>query len=201
MATVSNADIYKQIDRINKRILGVEKAERYVNTDLLKKQYSDVVRAAIPAEFVRTNKNGVIQISKSVSAQQALTTDMLERIEALETAGVYKSDILKAVAEEEEIPIEEVTIDQMREYSDDMTIVRNAEDQHGKINYNADDAGFMQSGGVKSYKELAEVVRNYEKQLAQEREEQKKVAAAYDAEHANSASKRKRRTSTSDQVR
>lgn len=201
MAVVTNPAIYKQIDRINKQILGVSKAEKYVNTEILMRQYQQVLQSALPAEYIKMSKKGVIQISKSKAAQAALTPEMLERIEGLQTAGEYKAEILNAVAEEEGISPEEVTIDQMREYSDDMTTVRNAEDAHGKINYNADDASIMQAGGVKSYKELAEVVRRYEDQLAKEKAEKAKAAAEYDAEHASSTSKAKRRTSASDQVR
>lgn len=201
MAVVTNPAIYKQIDRINKQILGVAKAEKYVNTEILMRQYQQVLQSALPAEYIKMSKKGVIQISKSKAAQAALTPEMLERIEGLQTAGEYKAEILNAVAEEEGITPEEVTIDQMREYSDDMTTVRNAEDAHGKINYNADDASIMQAGGVKSYKELAEVVRRYEDQLAKEKAEKAKAAAEYDAEHASSTSKTKRRKSTSDQVR
>ena len=201
MAVVTNPAIYKQIDRINKQILGVSKAEKYVNTEILMRQYQQVLQSALPAEYIKMSKKGVIQISKSKAAQAALSPEMLERIEGLQTAGEYKAEIMNAVAEEEGITPEEVTIDQMREYSDDMTTVRNAEDAHGKINYNADDASIMQAGGVKSYKELAEVVRRYEDQLAKEKAEKAKAAAEYDAEHANSTSKAKRRKSASDQVR
>ena len=203
MAVVTNPEIYKQIDRINKQILGVAKAEKYVNTEILMRQYEQVTQSVLEKfpEFIKKNKNGVIQITKSKAAQAALTPDMLDRIEALQTAGQYKAEILRDVAEQEGITPEEVTIEQMREYSDDMTTVRNAEDAHGKINYNADDASIMQASGTKTYKELAEVVRRYEEQLAEEKAKNEKEVSDYDSDHAKSTAKAKRRTGASDRVR
>lgn len=201
MAVVVNSDIYKQIDRINKRLLGISKAEKYVNTELLQRQYQQVIESAIPSNYIRMNKNDVIQISKSKAAQLNLTQEQLERIEALDTAGEYKAEMLKGVAEEEGITPEEVTLDQFRQYSDDVTTVREAENAHGKIEYTEDSAAFMAETGTKSYKDLARVVREYQEQLNKEEETKSKVAAAYDAEHANSTSKTKRRTGASDRVR
>lgn len=201
MAVVVNADIYKQIDRINKRIQKIAEANEMFNTDLLLQKYHQVLSAVVPPNLLKQGKYG-LTISKSKEAQSTLTQEQLKRIESMETIGEFKQELLQAAMEETGKTAEGVTIEDMKEVSDDIQTVRDAEDMHGKINYNADDAGFMQEGGTKSYKELAAVVRRYQAQLAQEQKTQNKVVADYDAEHITSrASKASRRSGASDKVR
>lgn len=185
MATVVNADIYKQIDRINKRIEQAARADRLLEVDLIRPKYEAVLRAAIKAEYLRDSKYG-LTISKSKEAQQNITPEMLNRIEALQTPGEYKADILKGAAEETGKDVEDVSIDEMQEYADDVQTVRDAEDSHGKIHYSEEYREFMESPGTKTYAELAEAVRAYEQKLQTEETEQKKVVSDYDAEHSKS---------------
>ena len=200
MATVVNADIYKQIDRINKRLENILKQADKLESDYLVNKYQDVLNAAIPSDFLRTGKYG-LSISKSKAAQQTLTQEQLDRLEALPTPGDFEAEILKNTAEEYGESVEDVTIEEMREYMDDVETVRNAEDNHGHIQYSEEYSQFMQEKGSKSYSELAEVVRNYERSLNQESNAKRQVTSNYDSEHANSLSKRKAGRSTSDRVR
>ena len=197
--------MYQQIDRIDKRLESIKAADELFNTELLQRQYEQVLRSAIPDEFLFRDKKGTLKISKSKAAQEAITPEMLDRIETMQTAGEYKQELLQEVMEETGETAEEVTIEEMRELSDDVQTVRDAEDNHGKINYNADDASFMQQEGTKSYHELAEVVRNYEQKLKEEKRKNK-VVAKNDAEHAANAktvraTKTRKRAGASDQVR
>ena len=205
MASISNATMYQQIDRFDKRLESIKAADELFNTELLQRQYEQVLRSAIPDEFLFRDKKGTLKISKSKAAQEAITPEMLDRIETMQTAGEYKQELLQEVMEETGETAEEVTIEEMRELSDDVQTVRDAEDNHGKINYNADDASFMQQEGTKSYHELAEVVRNYEQKLKEEKRKSK-VVAKNDAEHAANAktvraTKTRKRAGASDQVR
>lgn len=207
MAVVINSDIYKQIDRLNKRLENIYKADKDFNTALLQEQYESVLRSAIPAEFLSRNKKGYLVISKSKKAQEILSSAALSRIETMQTAGEYKQELLQEVMEETGKDAEDVTIEEMRELSDDVQTVHDAQDRNGKINYNADDASFMQQSGTKSYHELAEVIRNYEKSLKEEKKKKKnKVVSKNDADHAANAktiraTKARQRRSASDQVR
>lgn len=200
MATVVNLDIYKQIDRINKRLENILKQANKLESDYLVNKYQDVLNAAIPSDFLRTGKYG-LNISKSKAAQQTLTQEQLDRLEALPTPGDFEAEILKNTAEEYGESVEDVTIEEMREYMDDVETVRNAEDNHGHIQYSEEYSQFMQKKGSKSYSELAEVVRNYERSLNQESNAKRQVTSNYDSEHANNLSKRKAGRSTSDRVR
>ena len=182
MATVVNADIYKQIDRINKRIEQAARADKLLEVDLILPKYEAVLRAAIKPEYLKQGKYG-LTISKSKAAQQNISSEMLNRIEALPTPGEYKADILKGAAEETGKDVDDVTIDEMQDYADDVQTVRDAEDSHGHIQYSEEYREFMQSPGTKSYAELAEAVRAYEQKLQTEETEQKKIVSDYDAEH------------------
>ena len=182
MATVVNADIYKQIDRINKRIEQAARADRLLEVDLILPKYEAVLRAAIKAEYLRDGKYG-LTISKSKEAQQNITPEMLNRIEALSTPGEYKADILKGSVDETGKDVEDVTLEDMQDYADDVQTVRDAEDSQGHIQYSEEYREFMESPGTKSYVELAETVRAYKQKLQTEETEQKKVVSEYDAEH------------------
>lgn len=200
MATVVNADIYKQIDRINKRIEQAARADKLLEVDLIKPKYEAVLRAAIKPEFLRQGKYG-LTISKSKAAQQNITSDMLMRLEALPTPGEYKADILKGTVEETGKDIEDVTIEDMQEYADDVQTVRDAEDSHGKIHYTEEYKELMQSPGTKSYTELAEAVRAYEEKLQTEETGQKKVVTDYDTEHSAGLLESRGSTGASNKVR
>lgn len=200
MATVVNADIYKQIDRINKRIEQAARADKLLEVDLIKPKYEAVLRAAIKPEFLKQGKYG-LTISKSKAAQQNITPEMLNRIEALPTPGEYKAEILKGAAEETGKDVEDVTIDEMQDYADDVQTVRDAEDSHGKIQYTEEYREFMESPGTKSYTELAEAVRAYEEKLQTEETGQKKVVSDYDTEHSKGLLESRGSTSASNKVR
>lgn len=201
MATVTNSEIYKQIDRINKRLEQATKADELLEVNLLRSQYDAVLRAAIPAEYVKQGKYGLI-ISKSKAAQEALKPEMLERLEALQTAGEFKQDVMQGAAEETGKDIEDVSIEDMQEYADDVQTVKDAEDLHGKIKYTEDDAGTMMALGEKSYSELAQVVRNYAAKLKEEEKKPKrKKVSSYDKQHAAGAAKARRSTGAGDRVR
>ena len=200
MATVVNADIYKQIDRINKRIEQAARADKLLEVDLIRPKYEAVLRAAVKPEFLKQGKYG-LTISKSKAAQQNITSDMLNRIEALPTVGEYKADILKGTVEETGKDIEDVTIEDMQEYADDVQTVRDAEDSHGKIHYTEEYKELMQSPGTKSYAELAEAVRAYEKKLQTEETKEKKVVSDYDTEHSTGLLESRGSTGASNKVR
>lgn len=200
MATVVNADIYKQIDRINKRIEQAARADKLLEVDLIKPKYEAVLRAAIKPEFLKQGKYG-LTISKSKAAQQNITPEMLNRIEALPTPGEYKAEILKGAAEETGKDVEDVTIDEMQDYADDVQTVRDAEDSHGKIQYTEEYREFMESPGTKSYTELAEAVRAYEEKLQTEETGQKKVVSDYDTEHSKGLLESRGSTGAGNKVR
>lgn len=201
MATVTNSEIYKQIDRINKRLEQATKADELLQVNLLRSQYDAVLRAAIPAEYVRQGKYGLM-ISKSKAAQEALKPEMLERLEALQTAGEFKQDVMQGAAEETGKDIEYVSIEDMQEYVDDVQTVKDAEDLHGKIKYTEDDVGTMSALGEKSYAELAQVVRNYAAKLKEdEKKPKREKVSSYDQQHAAGAAKARRSSSAGDRVR
>lgn len=201
MATVTNSEIYKQIDRINKRLEQATKADELLQVDLLRSQYDAVLRAAIPAEYIKQGKYGLI-ISKSKAAQEALKPEMLERLEALQTAGEFKQDVMQGAAEETGKDVEDVTIEDMQDYADDVQTVKDAEDLHGKIKYTEDDAGTMTALGEKSYSELAQVVRNYAAKLKEEEKKPKREKVSnYDKQHAAGAAKARRSAGAGDRVR
>lgn len=200
MATVVNADIYKQIDRINKRIEQAARADRLLEVDLIRPKYEAVLRAAIKPEYLRDGKYG-LTISKSKEAQQNITPEMLSRIEALSTPGEYKADILKGAADETGKDVEDVTFEDMQDYADDVQTVRDAEDSHGKIHYSEEYRVFMESPGTKMYADLAEAVRAYKQKLQTEETEQKKVVSEYDAEHSKGLFERRGGTGASNKVR
>lgn len=202
MAVVVNSEIYKQIDRINKRLEQATKADELLEVNLLRSQYDAVLRAAIPAEYIRQGKYGLI-ISKSKAAQEALKPEMLERLEALPTAGEFKQDVMQNAAEETGKDIEDVTIEDMKDYADDIQTVKDAEDKYHKIKYTDDDAATMTAEGTKSYAELAKIVRNYEKSLKEEKQqkEKRRKVSSYDKQHATGTAKARRSTSAGDRVR
>lgn len=201
MAVVVNSEIYKQIDRINKRLEQATKADELLEVNLLRSEYDAVLRAAIPAEYIKQGKYGMI-ISKSKAAQEALKPEMLERLEALQTAGEFKQDIMQGAAEETGKDIEDVTIEDMKDYADDVETVRNAEDKHGKIKYTEDDAKTMTALGDKSYAELAQVVRNYAEKLKEdEKKPKRKKVSSYDKQHAAGTAKARRSAGAGDRVR
>ena len=201
MATVVNSEIYKQIDRINKRLEQATKADELLQVNLLRSQYDAVLRAAIPAEYIKQGKYGMI-ISKSKAAQEALKPEMLDRLEALDTAGEFKQDMMQGAAEETGKDIEDVTIEDMQEYADDVQTVKDAEDKRGKIKYTEDDASTMTALGEKSYAELAQVVRNYAAKLKEEEKKPKrKKVSSYDKQHAAGAAKARRSAGAGDRVR
>ena len=204
MATVVNSDIYKQIDRLNKRMENAIKQADKLQTQELVNKYENVMRAAIPKEFLSRNKKDILIISKSKLAQTTITQDMLDRIEGLQSPGSFESDVLKATASETGQTVEDVTIEEMQEYLDDKQTVEEAEDAKGKIHYSEEYSSIMQTKGSKTYKELAEVVRAYE---AKENENisadhrPKKVVTDYDSNHAKGLSKIRNGRSTSNRVR
>lgn len=201
MATVVNSEIYKQIDRINKRLEQATKADELLEVNLLRSQYDAVLRAAIPADYIKQGKYGII-ISKSKAAQEALKPEMLERLEALDTAGEFKQDIMQGAAEETGKDIEDVTIEDMKDYANDVQTVKDAEDKRGKIKYTEDDASTMTALGEKSYADLAQVVRNYAAKLKEEEKKPKrKKVSSYDKQHAAGAAKARRSTGAGDRVR
>lgn len=204
MATVVNRDIYKQIDRLNKRMENAVKQADKLQTQELVNKYEDVMRAAVPEQFLSRNKKGILIISKSKMAQTTITQDMLDRIEGLQSPGSFESDVLKATASETGQNVEDVTIEEMQKYLADKQTVEKAEDAKGKIHYSEEYSSIMQAKGSKTYKELAEVVRAYE---AKENENKsadhrpKKVVTDYDSNHAKGLSKIRNGRCTSNRVR
>lgn len=204
MATVVNSDIYKQIDRLNKRMENAIKQADKLQTQELVNKYENVMRAAIPKEFLSRNKKDILIISKSKLAQTTITQDMLDRIEGQQSPGSFESDVLKATASETSQSVEDVTIEEMQEYLDDKQTVEEAEDAKGKIHYSEEYSSIMKAKGSKTYKELAEVVRAYK---AKENENKsadhrpKKVVTDYDSNHAKGLSKIRNGRSTSNRVR
>lgn len=210
MAKVVNADIYKAIDAINKQIQAIVKAgeKGTINVNLVMNDYQNMLRAVIPDNLLLidtpdTPRTYPIQISKSVEAQNTLQPQMLQRIKNLPTIGQYRQEAREAVARELGIPADQVTNEQIKQYTDDRETVRNAEDSRGKIHYNADDYAEMVQPGTKSYAELAEIVRRYEGQLQEQNNQLGQVATNYDRQHANAvrASATGRRAGAGDMVR
>lgn len=210
MAKVVNADIYKAIDAINKQIQAIVKAgeKGTINVNLVMNDYQNMLRAVIPDNLLLidtpdTPRTYPIQISKSVEAQNTLQPQMLQRIKNLPTIGQYRQEAREAVARELGIPVDQVTNEQIKQYTDDRETVRNAEDSRGKIHYNADDYAEMVQPGTKSYAELAEIVRRYEGQLQEQNNQLGQVATNYDRQHANAirASATGRRAGAGDMVR
>lgn len=210
MAKVVNADIYKAIDAINKQIQAIVKAgeKGTINVNLVMNDYQNMLRAVIPDNLLLidtpdTPRTYPIQISKSVEAQNTLQPQMLQRIKNLPTIGQYRQEAREAVARELGIPVEQVTNEQIKQYTDDRETVRNAEDSRGKIHYNADDYAEMVQPGTKSYAELAEIVRRYEGQIQEQNNQLGQVATNYDRQHANAirASATGRRAGAGDMVR
>lgn len=210
MAKVVNADIYKAIDAINKQIQAIVKAgeKGTINVNLVMNDYQNMLRAVIPDNLLLidtpdTPRTYPIQISKSVEAQNTLQPQMLQRIKNLPTIGQYRQEAREAVARELGIPADQVTNEQIKQYTDDRETVRNAEDSRGKIHYNADDYAEMVQPGTKSYAELAEIVRRYEGQIQEQNNQLGQVATNYDRQHANAirASATGRRAGAGDMVR
>ena len=205
MATVINSDIYKQIDRLNKRMENAIKQADKLQTQELVNKYENVMRAAIPEEFLSRNKKDILIISKSKLAQTTITQDMLDRIEGLQSPGSFESDVLKATASETGQSVEDVTIEEMQEYLDDKQTVEEAEDAKGKLHYTEEYSSIMQAKGSKTYKELAEVVRAYEAKNSDDNKtvdhRPKKVVTDYDSNHAKGLSKIRSGRSTSNRVR
>lgn len=217
MAKVVNEDVYKAIDAINKQIQAIVKAgeKGTINVSLVLNDYMNLIHTHIPAAMDKfilidtqdTPRTYPIQISKSTDAQNTLTLEQLAPIKKLPTIGKYREEKRKKTAEYLGKNPADVTTAEIKKYTDDEATVRNAEEKGtGKIHYNADDYDLMTTPGTKSYEELAEVVRRYEGQLQQEKEQLEGVQVNYDKEHAgavaaNRASATSRRTGAGDMVR
>ena len=216
MAKVVNEDVYKAIDAVNKQIQAIVKAgeKGTINVSMILQDYVNVIHSVIPASMDKfilldtpeTPRTYPIQISKSAEAQLTLSTDMLARIKKLPTIGKYREEKRRKVAAELGKDPSKVTNAEIKRYTDDEALVRAAEDSRGKLRYNDDDYSFMVTQGTKSYAELAEVVRRYEGQLEQDKQQLMGVQADYDTEHAtqlaaNRASATSRRAGAGDMVR
>ena len=215
MAKVVNEDVYKAIDAVNKQIQAIVKAgeKGTINVSLVMNDYVNMIHSVLKAskgldEFILLNtaetpRTYPIQISKSVKAQQMITPEMMARIKKLPTIGKYREEKRKKVAAELGKDPSKVTNAEIKQYTDDEALVRAAEDSRGKIKYNADDYAEMIQPGTKSYAELAQIVRNYESRLGQEKQQLQEVVSIYDAEHATSirTSAASRRAGAGDMVR
>lgn len=215
MAKIVNEDVYKAIDAVNKQIQAIVKAgeKGTINVSLVMNDYVNMIHSVLKAskgldEFIlldtaETPRTYPIQISKSAKAQQMITPEMMARIKKLPTIGKYREEKRKKVAAELGKDPSKVTNAEIKQYTDDEALVRAAEDSRGKIKYNADDYAEMIQPGTKSYAELAQIVRNYENRLGQEKQQLQEVASIYDAEHANAirTSAASRRAGAGDMVR
>lgn len=156
---MASSDIYKEIDKINKRALRV--AAKWGQGSDVYKQYVTKIDRLVPASAVRTNKSGVIQISKSRDAQKAIKPDALATVRATtKTSSQYTQKVTKEYIREygEGKP----STEQLQEFVSIKSAVKEAA-QNGKLkiayNKKGEGAASVMSKSEKTYEELWNILQ------------------------------------------
>lgn len=153
------SDIYKDIDRLNKRAVRV--ANKWGQGSDVYQQYVTKIERLIPSSAIRTNKSGVIQISKSAEAQKSIKPDALATVQATtKSSGEYTKQVTREY--QREYGGGRPTQEQLQDFVDIKSAVKDAAASGRlKIAYKkkGESAAAIMTKSEKTYEELWQILQ------------------------------------------
>lgn len=184
--TPEQAQLEKDVKRINERINEIVK--QYGTNSYAYNQYYAAVKSALPEQFRRIDKEGIIKISRSESfyktAGTTATTQAITRILGLKTTGQLRREAVRSLKEEKKqrehenkalkkvgaelLPEVKITPESIKERRREIDEIQSFVSSNRDMFYVTDYPGHINEiihikGRKKTYSELKMIVDEYKK--------------------------------------
>ena len=187
MAKYYSTAAYRAADALNKQLKNIY--NEWGGDSEIYEMYVNRLTADLPAGTMHVSKGGFIQVTKAKGALTAAQVKKATR--GLPNKQQAMTKYKRQVAEEKlnargiDVPTESqlqkaakgVTREDVKQYVDDKTYVKNMQDAKGKLKYSDSVADLMKTAGAKSYKLLRAILEEGEARDAETSEEGTNTAA------------------------